>query len=83
MYDPGLKYELSVALGEPCTREQLRDARERLVRDLADYPGVMVWREELYGGMRVITAVKYPEAIARVVIERMRRDALRGRGEAA
>lgn len=46
---------------------------------IPDWDGLnWVWTETTTGGLRVITATKYPEAIAGRIIERRRRAALRG-----
>ena len=81
IYDPGLKYELSEFLREADIARDpalLRRAREALVAELADYPGVLTWREEIRDGILLITATKYPPEYAARVIERRRRAALRG-----
>lgn len=82
-HDPALKYErsmhfaLALLEGRP---HRLNHARRQLEREMADYPGVLLWREDIAGDVLVITATKYPEAVAEKIIERRRKAALRQGG---
>lgn len=79
MYDPGLKYALTDTVpARHATPALLHETRRRIEADLADYPGVLIWEERIELGHHVITGTKYPEALARLIVERRRRAALRG-----
>lgn len=74
-YDPGLKYALQVAIEEADIAADpvlLHETRRQLREDMAPYPGVQFWLEEIHDGTRVITVAKYPEADAMRIARRMR-----------
>jgi hypothetical protein len=74
-YDPGLKYAFQVALDEADIADDpalLVETRRQLRADIAPYPGVPFWLEEIRDGTRVITVAKYPPEDAARIARRMR-----------